>query len=144
LVKVRHVPTSDQDWNPPNPKLQLHPKLLPDKNTNQSKVTNAEPPSSSLETSDLNLNVGYGLVVMDQIIQHVLQNGGIEHQQERVQQGNDVMKSLTTEANKLTAGVIIGQGIHSLNNPSVLGVINLRAPVISFKLHKECRRHAMK
>jgi hypothetical protein len=41
-----------------------------------------------------------------------------------------------TEAKRLTAGVIIGQGIHPLNNASVLGAINLRARVISDKLCK--------
>jgi hypothetical protein len=36
------------------------------------------------------------------------------------------MKSLA-EAKKLTPGVIVAQGIHSLHNPSVLAAINLRA-----------------
>jgi hypothetical protein len=114
----------------------MHPKLLPDKNTNQSKVTNYEHPSLLLEPSNLNINYGFGSVVMDQILQHMLQNGGVERCQEQRQQGNDAMQSLT-EGKKITAGVIIvGQGIHSLNNPSVLRAIHLRAYVISDKLHK--------
>jgi hypothetical protein len=72
--------TSDQSWNPPNHKLQSHRKLLPQNNTNtnQSKVTNSEPPSLSSEPSNLNLTSGFSSVVMDQILQHVLRNGGIE------------------------------------------------------------------
>jgi hypothetical protein len=50
-----------------------------------------------------------------------------------------MMKSLA-EAKKLTAGVIVAQGIHSLNNPSVLGAINLRACVIRERLLKSVRK----
>jgi hypothetical protein len=76
---------------------------------------------------------------MDQILQHVLRNGGIERQKERLQEGSDVMKSLA-EAKKLTAGIIVAQGIHSINNPSVLGAINLRARVVRERLLKSVRK----
>jgi hypothetical protein len=132
--------TSDRGWYPPNRKLQSHPELLPDNNTNsnQSEVTNSQPPSSSSEPSQLNLTSGFSSTVMDTILQHVIKNGGIERRKQRLQEGSDVMKSLA-EAKKLTSGVIVAQGIHSLNNPSVLGAINLRADVVREKLLKSVR-----
>jgi hypothetical protein len=49
------------------------------------------------------------------------------------------MKSLA-EAKKLTAGVIVAQGIHSLNNPSMPGTINLRTHVVRERLLKSVQK----
>jgi hypothetical protein len=136
-VRTNLTATSDRGWNPPNRKLQSHPELLPESQTNQTNTTNSDP--SSLDPSAMNFEDGFSTVVMDRICQHVMRNGGVERRQQRLQEGNDVTTALK-EAKKITAGVIVGQGIHSLNNPSVLQAINARAQVSREKLHNSIRK----
>ena len=46
-----------------------------------------------------------------------MQNGGIEARQKRLEEVIDIVKNLK-EARKVTAGVLVSNGIHSLNDPS--------------------------
>lgn len=55
-----------------------------------------------------------------EVIQHRLRNGGIERRQERLEQGNDV--------------------IHCLNDPRVLGAINLNQAEVNEEQRKKARR----
>jgi hypothetical protein len=47
-----------------------------------------------------------------------MRNGGIEQHQGRLEEGNTALKSLQ-EAKRITSGLLVGNGMHSLNNPMV-------------------------
>ena len=46
-------------------------------------------------------------------------NGGIKDHQKRLEEGADIVKNLK-EAKKVTAGVIVSNGMHFLNNPALV------------------------
>ena len=51
-----------------------------------------------------------------------MQNGGIEARQKRLEEGADIGNNLK-EARKVTAGVLVSNGIHSLNGPALVAHI---------------------
>ena len=51
-----------------------------------------------------------------------MQNGGIEARQKRLEEVIDIVKNLK-EARKVTAGVLVSNGIHSLNDPALVAHI---------------------
>ena len=144
-VRTNKQATSDRGWNPPNRKLQSHPDLLPNSDSTTgpsepSQQTNSEPTSSSsVEPVDLNLDEGFSTVVLDRIIQHRLRNGGTERRKERLQEGNAAAAALA-EAKKITAGIMVGVGIHSLNNAAFLAAILAVMDRKAEKLRKEAQK----
>ena len=107
---------------PPNRKLLSHPDLKPYNKAQkqpQSKLTESTP--GTLEPTNLNLGSALSAttVFLDYLIQHRMQTGGIQQRQDHMTEGTNAMASLA-EAKRVTSGVLVGNGIHSLNNPSVL------------------------
>ena len=52
-----------------------------------------------------------------------MQNGGIGARQKRLEEGADIGKNLKGVV-KFTFGVLVSNGIHSLNNPALLAHIH--------------------
>jgi hypothetical protein len=63
--------------------------------------------------------------MLDQTIQHCIRNGGIACWQQRLEEGNSTIKSLQ-ETKIITSGLLVGNGVHSLNNPMVQERIRLK------------------
>jgi hypothetical protein len=108
--------TSDRGWCPANRKLLSHPDLLPD-----DAPTNQEQPSSSSSEAtdpDFTLHEGEISTVLDRMLQKRAREGGTAARHGRLAEGNNAVASLE-EAKRLTSGIMIGNGIHSLNNPGV-------------------------
>jgi hypothetical protein len=115
--------TSDRGWCPANRKLLSHPDLLPDDvPTNEQEQ---QPSSSSSEPTDPDFNPedGQHTTVLDRMLQRRARNGGTEARHGRLQEGNNAVASLE-EAKRLTSSIMIGNGIHSLNNPGVQTKVN--------------------
>jgi hypothetical protein len=105
-----NIATSDRGWSPTNRKLLSHPDL-------QKQVpTNQDPPT---DLTDLNLDTGFSTVCIDRIMQHCARNGGMVRRQQQLWQKNGAVSSLE-EAKRMTSGILVGNGIHSLNNPRLL------------------------
>jgi hypothetical protein len=120
-IQTNKNATSDRGWCPANRKLLSHPDLLPeDTPTNQEQAT-----SSSSGDSNLTENEGFPATVLGRMIQRHQRNGGIAAHQARLQQGTGALASLE-EAKRITSGILVGNGIHSLNNPGLQRKINLR------------------
>jgi hypothetical protein len=65
--------------------------------------------------SNMNVQDGYSCDVMGQLYQQHLKNGGIERRQERLQESSSARTSLDeAKSPRVTAGIQVGNGIHSL------------------------------
>jgi hypothetical protein len=109
--------TSERGWSPANRKLLSHPDLLPDE---AQIIQDAEQPSNNgaIVSPELNLVSGLSSVVIDRLCQQRERNGGIARRQQNYEDGTDAMTSLD-EAKRITSGLLVANGIHSLNNPMV-------------------------
>ena len=56
------------------------------------------------------------------MISHQMRNGGIEAHQKRLEESKDIGKNLM-EARKFTAGVLVSNVIHYLNDPALVAHI---------------------
>jgi hypothetical protein len=107
--------TSERGWSPGNRKLLSHPDLLPeDAPTNR----NDKQPSPSNKPPDLNLESGLSCDVVDRLCQERDRKGGILRRQQRFEDGTEAV-ALLDEAKRMTSGLLVANGIHSLNNPMV-------------------------
>ena len=52
-----------------------------------------------------------------------MRNGGIEARQKRLEEGADIANNLS-ESRKFTAGVLVSNGIHALDNPALVAHIH--------------------
>ena len=52
-----------------------------------------------------------------------MRNGGIKARQKRLEEGADIAKNLS-EARKVTAGVLVSNGIQALDNPDLVAHIH--------------------
>ena len=57
-----------------------------------------------------------------------MRNGGIKARQKRLEEGADIAKNLS-EARKVTAGVLVSNGIHALDNPALVAHIHKKKQV---------------
>jgi hypothetical protein len=128
--RVNRNATSDRGWTPLNRKLQSHPELMdPDDAPERTPINHFEAQvstdGSTSTISDLNLDGGYSADVLDRIIQQRMKTGGIERRQQRLQEGSRARKSLE-EAKRVTSGILVGNGIHSLNDNRLLEKVQQR------------------
>jgi hypothetical protein len=77
---------------------------------------------------DFNLEEGEICTVLDRMLQKRARNGGTAARHGRLQEGNNAVASLE-EAKRLTSGIMIGNGIHCLNNPGVQSKVNTQKAV---------------
>jgi hypothetical protein len=110
--------TSDRGWCPANRKLLSHKELKPPLPAAEGPPTNQQGQAQSSDLSSLNLENGYSTDVLDRILQYQMRNEGIARRQGRLEEGNTAVASLQ-EAKRLISGIMVGNGIHSLNNPMV-------------------------
>jgi phage terminase small subunit len=124
-IQTNKNATSDRGWCPANRKLLSHPDLLPDTPTNQQ----AEEPSSSSSGNtppeEMNLGDGALTTCLQRVIQHHARNGGIEAHQQKLREGTGAISSLD-EAKRITSGILVASGIHSLNNPELQRKVELK------------------
>jgi hypothetical protein len=99
-------------------KLLSHPELQEPDAAPTNQQEGEEQSSAGFDPSTLNFDDGYSTTVIDRIMQYQARNGGIERRQGRLNEGDSALKSLQ-EAKRITSGLLVGNGIHSLNNPMV-------------------------
>ena len=115
IIKVAQKITN---WNPPNRKLLDHPDLVGQEKYNGEEQESVE----QVDYCSINTKTGFAGTCIDKIISHRMQNGGIITHQKRLEEGADNGKNLK-EARKVTAGVLVSNGIHSLNDPALVAHI---------------------
>ena len=57
-----------------------------------------------------------------------MRNGGIEVRRKRLEEGADIGKN-SRDTRKVTAGVLVSNGIHSLNNPDLAAIFHKKKQV---------------
>ena len=103
-VALNKKATADRGWFPANRALVEHPSLSHDE----------EP---AVEDLALNVADGLGAAALDRIIAHRARSeGGKKAAEKRMATKEGVSKNIL-ETRKLTAGVITGNGVHSLDDP---------------------------
>ena len=70
----------------------------------------------------INTEIGFSGICIDKKIIHRMRNGGIESRQKRLEVVADIVNYLK-EVIKVTAGVLVLNGIHSLNKPALVAHI---------------------
>ena len=109
---------SDRGWNPPNRKLLDHSDLVGQEQKNCEEQQSVE----KVDYRTLNRENGFAGTCIDKIISHQMRNGGIEAHQKRLEESADIGNNLM-EAGKGTTGVLVSNGIHSLNDPALVAHI---------------------
>ena len=109
---------SDRGWNPPNRKILDHPDLVGQEQYNGKEQESVE----QVYYRSINRETEFEGTCIEKIISHQMRNGGIEACQNRLEEGADIVKNLK-EAKKVTADVIVSNGIHSLNDPALVAHI---------------------
>jgi hypothetical protein len=111
-----------------------------DSSTSTGTTNNLEASTIDLvEPSVLNLEDGFSSDVLDRILQQQMKNGGIERCQARIQEGSMARKSLE-EAKRVTSGLLVGNGIHSLNNTHLLDKVKNREREVLDKEQDDARK----
>ena len=95
-----------------------HPDLVGEEHNNSEEQQSAE----QVDCQTPNAENGSTGTCIDKIICHQMRNGGIEARQKRLEEGADIGKNLKEER-KVTAGVPVSNGIHSLNDPDLVAHI---------------------
>ena len=109
---------SDRGWNPPNRRLLDHPDLV-----GQDQYNGEEQKSvKQVDYWTINTETRFAGTCIDKMISHQMRNGGIEAHQKRLEESADIGNNLM-EAGKGTTGVLVSNGIHSLNDPALVAHI---------------------
>jgi hypothetical protein len=121
--------SADRGWFPANRKLLSHPDFQ-EKETAASSTSEAASAatsegSSSTTTPILNLQTGAASSVLDKLLQDRMRNGGIEERKRKLEEGSNALNAMK-QAKKLSSGVMVSQGIHSLDNLDLLEAIRVR------------------
>ena len=98
---------ADRGWYPANRALVEHPLLVRDK----------EPESTP---NSLNFDEGMGAAALDRLLHHRARSEGGRKAAEKRKAAKEGISKNILDTRKLTAGVITGNGIHSLNDPRFL------------------------
>ena len=125
VVEANLKAASNQGWYPANQKLLDHPSL---ENDTKTQVQNAS--NDNIETSEatltipalpaLNVDDGMGAAMFDRLLDHRARSDGAKKAaKERKRKGENIAQCLK-EAKKLSTGVCVKHGIHSLNHPDFL------------------------
>ena len=126
---------SDSVWNSPNRKLLDHPDLDVQEQYNGKE----QEPAEQVDYQSINTKKGIADTCIDKIIIHRMRNGGIEAYQKRLEECADIVKNLKG-ARKVTAGVLMSNGIHSLNDPALVAHIRDKIQVEEEAVRKKRRR----
>ena len=104
--------------SPTNRKLLDHLDLVVQEQYNGEEQESVK----QVDYRSINTETGFAGTCIDKIISHQMRNGGIEARQKRLEEGAYIGKNLK-EARKVTAGVLVSNGIHSLNYPTLVAHI---------------------
>jgi hypothetical protein len=131
---------ADRGWFPPNRNLLLHPEIEHDEDENndaddenENDVTvststnenNTLTTTSNLQEGSLNFNDGKAGSCLEKILQYRSRHGGIEKQRKNLDQGKSIIEEMA-KGRRLTSGLLVSRGEHSLNNQSVLNCLRAR------------------
>jgi hypothetical protein len=109
---------ADRGWNPLNRKLEEHPSLQSRVSTSAASTVTVSPPNNGASsTPNLNVEDGFGGTCLDRIIQARERTEGCKRAAEKRKSDNESKSDRLKKARKLTAGVIVKEGIHCLNDP---------------------------
>jgi hypothetical protein len=77
-----------------------------------------------MDLPDLNFENGLSGTVVDKILQAWMRNGGAKRRRQKLKEGRDTLQAFQ-DAKKLTVGVMVACGVHSLNDPAVVESVRL-------------------
>lgn len=108
-------------------------------NTTEGTTTTNNSNLHSAGTSTLNLDDGKAGICLEKILQYRSRHGGIERQREKLDKGKSILEEIT-KGRRLTSGLLVSRGEHSLNNQSVLDCLKER----NRREEKQMRKAQMK
>ena len=108
----------DCGWNPPNCMLLDHPDLVGQEQNNGEEQQLIE----KVDYRTINSENGFAGTCIDKIIIHKMIPEQRNWSQKRLEECADIGKNLM-EARKVTVGVIVSNGLHSLNDPALVAHI---------------------
>jgi len=118
--------TADRGWYPANRALVEHPSLARDD----------EPARTS---NSLNMDEGLGAATLDRLIDHRNRSEGGRKAAEKRKATNEGISKNILDTKRLTAGVITGNGVHSLNDPRFLVPYKEREKMRKEKVDKSAK-----
>ena len=130
---------TDRGWYPANRKLVDHPSLLDDISTLPDSSPDHPPTSPTICTSTsstlsnnitLNLGEGSGAVVMDQLIASRLRMDNFTKARDKRKARRDNIVQNMKDAKSFSSGVMVDNGVHSLDDKRFLEAFNARQKVI--------------
>lgn len=77
--------------------------------------------------------------VLDSLIQTRMHKGGVEERKRRLEEGESIQNAFK-KTKKVTAGVLVGMGVHSLNNKSLQDEIRRRQMAAATEERKKQRK----
>ena len=102
---------ADRGWFPANRKLVEHPDIKEETKT-QNSTEQVVP-----QLPAMNIDDGFGATCIDRLICHQSRSeAGKKAAEEKKSSREGIMKNIK-DTKRLTAGVIVAQGVHSLNDP---------------------------
>jgi len=92
----------------------------------ESTIANINEDHHTCDISELNLTGSDQVVsVIDRLVQDSIRQGGMEERKRKLEEGRNI-KKVFDEAKKITAGIMVGCGVHSLNDQRLLDAIKKR------------------
>jgi hypothetical protein len=115
-ISTNQKAIADRGWFPPNRNLLLHPDII-EQFTDDS--------TSNMNPTNLNVSDGTAGSCFDRILKYRSRNDGILRQRENIHHGKSITEALES-GRRLTSGLIVARGHHSLNNCDLLHGIRKR------------------
>ena len=150
----------ERGWFPPNRALLNHSMLTDDTaeatkpsdsttggvdETNTATVVDTTAATANSVVATMNVDTGMGAVVIDTLCHYRARSeAGIQAKEKRKKTSQDVLKSLK-DATRLTAGVMVKEGIHSPNNQIYLDAVRQKQveaeeKVVAQEKHRKQRK----
>lgn len=132
---------AERGWFPPNRNLLLHKEIrqnVSSHGTSTSTTSNNSPSNENLpQGQSYNLNTTDGIAgrSFQKLLQAHARNGGIERHRQALQDGKTII-DIIEKGKRLSSGIMVANGEHSLNNRSTLAALQHRKQVTERNLKK--------
>lgn len=126
-IRTNKKAIAERGWYPPNRILLLSKEIMEEKeNQNNTVSTAAIVDIQAIHESnifdirtDINTNKGTAKTILDAIVRHRARTGGRRAIKNSMDRGKCILKEIDS-SRRMTAGLLVSNGIHSLNHPSVI------------------------
>lgn len=126
-IRTNKKAIAERGWYPPNRNLLLHKDIVIETEAEERVSKNYIEINESLEDlpNEVNTSNGTVKVCLDTLIRFRARTGGVEQNQVNLAKGVDTLKDVD-EARRMSAGIMVANGIHCLNHPTVVGRIRTK------------------